>query len=91
MFLTDDPPEAVAFVAEQLGLDFEHFADHGQRQQTVYEHAWKIRELLDYRDFGSCESELRQYVAARVWGSADGPRRLFDRGLDSGGQQQNFR
>ncbi|MEV5499301.1 hypothetical protein AB0M50_28250 [Nonomuraea fuscirosea] len=31
----------MAFVAEQLGLDFEHFADYGQRQQTVYEHAWK--------------------------------------------------
>ncbi|MEU6787358.1 DUF4158 domain-containing protein [Nonomuraea angiospora] len=33
VFLTDDPlavpPEAVAFVAEQLGLDPAHFADHG--------------------------------------------------------------
>lgn len=83
VFLTDDPlavpPETVAFVAEQLGLDPAHLADYGQRQQTVYEHAWEIRELLDYRAFGSCESEVRQYVAARVWASAEGPRALFDR------------
>ncbi|GAA0838223.1 hypothetical protein GCM10009525_47670 [Streptosporangium amethystogenes subsp. fukuiense] len=83
VFLTDDPlavpPEAVAFVAEQLGLDPAHLADYGHRQQTVYEHAWEIRELLDYRDFGSCESEVRQYVAARVWASAEGSRALFDR------------
>ncbi|PRX45336.1 Tn3 transposase DDE domain-containing protein [Nonomuraea fuscirosea] len=83
VFLTDDPlavpPDVVAFVAEQLGLDPAHFTDYGQRQQTVYEHAWEIRELLGYRDFGSCESEVRQYVSARVWASAEGPRALFDR------------
>lgn len=83
VFLTDDslavPPEAVVFVAEQLGLDPAQLADYGQRQQTVYEHAWDIRELLGYRDFGSCESEVRRYVAARVRASAEGPQALFDR------------
>jgi hypothetical protein len=38
----------VAFVAEQLGVDAACFAEYGQRQQTVYEHAWEIRELLGY-------------------------------------------
>ncbi|MFI7444929.1 DUF4158 domain-containing protein [Nonomuraea indica] len=34
---------------------------------------------MGFRDFGSCESEVRQYVAARVWASVEGPRALFDR------------
>ncbi|WP_171075158.1 DUF4158 domain-containing protein [Nonomuraea basaltis] len=57
------------------------FADYGQRPKTAYEHAWEIRELLGYRDFGSCEQQVRQYVAARVWASAEGPRALFHRAL----------
>lgn len=36
----------MAFAAEQLGVDAAYFAEYGQRQQTVYEHAWEI-----YRDF----------------------------------------
>ncbi|MDR8412395.1 DUF4158 domain-containing protein [Nonomuraea sp. 3-1Str] len=83
VFLTEDPlavpPGAVAFVAEQLGLDPAHLADYGHRQQTVYEHAWEIRQLLGYRDFGAGEKEVRRYVAARVWASVEGPRALFDR------------
>ncbi|MEU8148781.1 DUF4158 domain-containing protein [Nonomuraea sp. NPDC048901] len=83
VFLTEDPlavpSGAVAFVAEQLDLDPACFADYGQRPKTAYEHAWQIRELLGYRDFGACEQEVRQYVAARVWASVEGPRALFDR------------
>ncbi|MER5324599.1 DUF4158 domain-containing protein [Streptosporangium roseum] len=83
VFLTEDPlgvpPGAVAFVAEQLGLDPLELSGYGRRQQTVYEHAWEIRELLGYHDFGACETEVRQYVAARVWASMEGPRALFDR------------
>ncbi|WP_433539442.1 DUF4158 domain-containing protein [Streptosporangium sandarakinum] len=30
-------------------------------------------------DFGACEAEVRQFVAARVWASVEGPRALFDR------------
>lgn len=67
------------FVAEQLELDPECLAGYGRRQQTVYEHAWEIRELLGYRDFGACETEVRAFVAARVWASSEGPRALFDR------------
>ncbi|MEV0198500.1 DUF4158 domain-containing protein [Nonomuraea sp. NPDC050691] len=83
VFLTEDPlaapPGAVAFVAEQVGLDPANLADYGHRQQTVYEHVWEIRRLLGYRDFGACESEVRHYVAARVWVSVEGLRALFDR------------
>ncbi|MEU6787364.1 DUF4158 domain-containing protein [Nonomuraea angiospora] len=70
VFLTEDPlavpPGAVAFVAEQLGLDPAELSGYGRRQQTVYGHAWEIRELLGYRDFGGCEGKVRQFVAARV-------------------------
>ncbi|MET9248024.1 DUF4158 domain-containing protein [Nonomuraea sp. NPDC003709] len=83
VFLTENPlavpSGAVAFVAEQLDLDPACFADYRQRPKTAYEHAWQIRELLGYRDFGVCEQEVRQYVAARVWASVEGPRALFDR------------
>ncbi|MEV8634209.1 DUF4158 domain-containing protein [Streptosporangium sp. NPDC051023] len=83
VFLTEDPlavpPGAVAFVAEQLDLDPLCLADYGQRPKTAYEHAWEIRELLGYRDFGGCEAEVRMFVAARVWASVEEPRALFDR------------
>ncbi|MBG0823619.1 Tn3 family transposase [Planomonospora sp. ID91781] len=62
VFLTEDPTavpaRVAAFVAEQLGVAPEEFAEYGQRQQTVYEHAWEIRELLGYRDFAEGEDEF---------------------------------
>ncbi|MFC9285176.1 DUF4158 domain-containing protein [Streptomyces sp. NPDC057052] len=85
-FLTEDPTavpaSAVRFVAEQLGLDDEHFAEYGTRAQTVYEHAWEIRDTYGYRDFAAGEAELREFLAARVWSSSlEGPRALFDRAV----------
>jgi hypothetical protein len=50
VFLTEDPtavPAGVAgFVVEQVGVDPQESAEYGRRAQTVYEHAWEIRELL---------------------------------------------
>ncbi|MFB6958374.1 DUF4158 domain-containing protein [Streptomyces sp. NPDC056309] len=84
-FLTEDPtavPACVArFVAEQLGIDDEHFAEYGARAQTVYEHVWEIRDEYGYREFAAGEVELREYLAARVWSSLEGPRALFDRAV----------
>ncbi|MGW0447946.1 Tn3 family transposase [Streptosporangium sandarakinum] len=83
VFLTENPTAVpggvVAFAAEQLDLDPVCFPDYTQRQQTAYEHAWEIRDLLGYRDFADCEAEVRRYVAARVWSTTEGPRALFDR------------
>ncbi|MEU9889038.1 DUF4158 domain-containing protein [Sphaerisporangium sp. NPDC051011] len=83
VFLTENPtavPDGVvAFVAEQLDVDAACFADYGRRPQTVYQHAWEIRELLGYRDFSDAEAEVRRFLAARVWSSTEGPRALFDR------------
>ncbi|CAL2070810.1 hypothetical protein GPN2_21773 [Streptomyces murinus] len=47
IFPTEDPTavpaSVVRSVAEQLGLDDEHFAEYGTRAQTVHEPAWEIR------------------------------------------------
>ncbi|MFE7573379.1 DUF4158 domain-containing protein [Streptomyces sp. NPDC057521] len=84
-FLTEDPmavpASVVRFVAEQLGLDDEHFAEYGTRAQTVYEHAREIRDTYGYRDFAAGEAELREFLVARVWSSLEGPRALFDRAV----------
>jgi hypothetical protein len=71
----------VEFVAEQIGIDADVFAEYGRRGQTVYEHSWQIRELLGYRDFAEAEAEVRRHVAARAWSTTDGPRALFDRAV----------
>ncbi len=46
-FPTEDPTavpaSVVRSVAEQPGLDDEHFAEYGTRARTVYEPAWEIR------------------------------------------------
>ena len=84
-FLTEDPTavpaSVVRFVAEQLGIDDDHFAEYGTRSQTAYEHAWEIRDEYGYRDFAAGEEELREFLVARVWSSLEGPRALFDRAV----------
>ena len=84
-FLTEEPTSVpasvVAFVAGQLGEDAEHFSSYGARQQTPYGHAWEIRDAYGYRDFAAGEDELREFLAARVWSSLEGPRALFDRAV----------
>lgn len=84
-FLTEDPTAVpvpvVEFVAEQLGVDPGCFTEYGSGPQTVYEHAWEIRDGLGYRDFSAAEGDLRGFLAARVWASLEGPRSLFDRAV----------
>ena len=70
-FLTEDPvavPDVVVtFVADQLDLvDTACLKAYAKRPQTAYEHAWAIRERLDYRDFAAAEPELRAYIGSRV-------------------------
>lgn len=84
-FLTDDPTavpvSTVAFVAEQLDVEPELFSEYVARSKTAYEHAWEIRDVYGYRDFAAGEGELREFLAARVWSSLEGPRALFDRAV----------
>jgi TnpA family transposase len=86
-FLTDpDPagvPEVVVrYVAGQLGIgDWTSVKLYGDRQQTPYEHAWEIRDLLGYRDFPDAEAEVAAFIASRVAKTRDSRRDLFDRAV----------
>lgn len=57
-FLTDSgpvevPEVAIRYVAEQLGIEeWSAVKQYGDRWQTPYDHAAKIRKLLKYREFG---------------------------------------
>jgi hypothetical protein len=85
-FLTEDPtavpPAVAAFVAEQLAIpDPACLRVYAERPMTAYEHQWEIRRECGYREFGSGEPELREFVGARVWALEEGPRALFDRAV----------
>ncbi|WP_239342236.1 DUF4158 domain-containing protein [Frankia sp. CiP3] len=87
MFLTDSDPMGVPevvirYMAEQLGIaDWSCAKLYPERQQTKYEHAWEIRDLLGYRDFGQAEQEVAAYIASRVQKTRDSRRDLFDRAV----------
>ncbi len=48
---------------------------------TQHEHAREIRQVYGYREFGDpqIQGELRAWLAARAWTSAERPSVLFDR------------
>ncbi|MEZ7129036.1 DUF4158 domain-containing protein [Nonomuraea sp. AD125B] len=84
-FLAEDslnvPVEVLEFVAEQLGIDPACAPEYLTRPKTAYEHAWEIRDLLELAEFSKREQEVRDYLAARVWSTIEGPRALFDRAV----------
>ncbi len=51
-----------------------------QRPQTVYEHAWEIRDRYGYRSFDGqgAEDAFGQFLTGRAWTHAEGPVTLFD-------------
>ena len=45
------PEVVIRYVAGQLGMgNWTSVKPYGDRQQTPYEHAWEIRDLLEYRE-----------------------------------------
>src|SRR4051812_16688150 len=70
-FLADPlevPAEVVAYVASQLGIaDPACFRQYADREKTPYEHAWELRRVYGYQEFGAAEADLRTYLAARAW------------------------
>jgi uncharacterized protein DUF4158 len=85
-FLGEDPTavpaEVAAFVCGQLGIaDPLCLRAYAERPKTAYEHQWEIRRECGYREFSAGEAQLRAFLAARVWASAEGPRALFDRAV----------
>ena len=84
-FLTDSglagvPEVVIRYVAGQLGIgNWTSVKLYGDRQQTPYEHAWEIRDLLGYRVFPGAEAEVAAFIASRVAKTRDSRRDLFDR------------
>lgn len=75
------PWVAVEFLAEQLGIgDASCVKQYVQRPQTVYEHAWEIRDWYGYRSFDGqgAEDAFGQFLTGRAWTHAEGPVTLFD-------------
>src|SRR3954470_10143669 len=81
-FLADPlevPAEVVAYVASQLGIaDPACFRQYADREKTPYEHAWELRRVYGYQEFGAAEADLRTYLAARAWTANTGLHALFD-------------
>ncbi|MFI6742761.1 DUF4158 domain-containing protein [Nonomuraea sp. NPDC050451] len=84
-FLADTPlkvpAEVVEFAAEQVEVDPACAPDYLARRKTAYEHSWEIRDLLGLSEFAGREQDVRAFIAARVWASAEGPRALSDRAV----------
>jgi hypothetical protein len=75
-------PEVVARrVAEELAVaDPACLADYARREPTHREHAGEIQREYGYRDFSdpSAQAELRRWLEARAWATAERPSVLFD-------------
>lgn len=86
LFLGEDllevPWPVVEHLAEQLGIeDASCVKRYADRRQTVYEHAWEIREAYGYHlyeDHGQGR-KFRSFLHGRAWTAhAEGPKALFD-------------
>ena len=76
------PWVVVDYAAEQLGIDDPScIKQYAERVPTRYEHAWEIRDLLEFRDFTDVQEEVAAFVASRVATTRDSRRELFDRAV----------
>ncbi|MFI8930472.1 Tn3 family transposase [Streptomyces sp. NPDC053474] len=86
LFLGEDPLDVpwtvVEHLAEQLGIEgascVKRYAD---RRQTVYDHAWEIRDAYGYHLYEDHEwgRKFRAFLHGRAWTAhAEGPKALFD-------------
>ncbi|WP_329613276.1 Tn3 family transposase [Streptomyces brevispora] len=77
--LVDVPAEVVDYLAGQLDIaDASVLKAYGERENTRLAHVRELRQVLEYREFGGAEAELRVWVDARAWTTGEGPKALFD-------------
>ncbi|QKW36176.1 Tn3 family transposase [Actinomadura sp. NAK00032] len=78
----DVPTVVLDFVAEQLGVkDPSQVKRYTERRTTPFDHQQEIRQVYQWKDFGSVEPEFVAWVAARSWTSGDGPKAIFTDGV----------
>lgn len=86
LFLGEDPLDVpwsvVEHLAGQLGIeDASCVKRYTERRQTVYDHAWEIRDAYGYHAYEDHEMgwEFRAFLHGRAWTAhAEGPKALFD-------------
>ncbi|GAB3002398.1 Tn3-like element Tn3 family transposase [Streptomyces pseudoechinosporeus] len=85
LFLGEDPLDVpwpvVEHLAGQLGIeDASCVKRYADRRQTVYDHAWEIREAYGYHLFEDHAQgrKFRAFLHGRAWTHAEGPKALFD-------------
>ncbi|WP_267242265.1 Tn3 family transposase [Streptomyces sp. PR69] len=80
--LLDVPWPVVEHLAEQLGIeDPSCVKRYTERRQTVYDHAWEIRDVYGYHQFEdhAMGRKFRAFLHGRAWTAhSEGPKALFD-------------
>lgn len=84
LFLEDPlavPWPVVEHLAVQLGIeDPSCVKRYTERRQTLYDHAWEIRDAYGYHPYEDAERgrRFRTFLHGRAWTHAEGPKALFD-------------
>lgn len=71
----------VEHLAAQLGIEDPSVVKrHTERRQTLYDHAWEIRDAYGYHPYEDAEwgRRFRTFLHGRAWTHAEGPKSLFD-------------
>ena len=77
---TDVPRVIIRFMAEQIGItDTRNLKKYLKRKQTKFDHADRIRNYLNYKDFDALEIlHLRRFLYAKLLVADERPIALFD-------------
>jgi len=84
LFLEDPlavPWPVIEHLAVQLGIeDASVVKKYTERRQTLYDHAWEIRDAYEYHEYEDAEwaRQFRPFLHGRAWTHAEGPVALFN-------------
>lgn len=84
LFLEDPlavPWPVVEHLAVQLDIEDPSVVErYTERRQTLYDHAWEIRDAYDYHPYedGEWGRRSRTFLHGRAWTHTEGPKALFD-------------
>nr|WP_240805553.1 DUF4158 domain-containing protein [Streptomyces sp. A1547] len=75
------PWAVIEHLAVQLGIEDPSVVKrYTERRQTLYDHAWEIRDAYAYHPYEDDEwgRRFRTFLHGRAWTHAEGPKALFD-------------